>query len=118
MGYRRDMDLLLQAADIAVSSSIQEGLPINIVEAMAVSLPVVATRIRGHVDLVKEGENGFLVGVNDAQALADRLLLLYSNTDVLENMRVKARSMAEPYFLQHAKAEMNKIYDAVNKAKG
>ena len=59
LGYRDDMDRLLQASDVAVSSSKQEGLPINVVEAMAVGLPVVATKIRGHVDLIEDSENGF-----------------------------------------------------------
>ena len=59
LGYRDDMDRLLQASDVAVSSSKQEGLPINIVEAMAVGLPVVATEIRGHNDLIEDSENGF-----------------------------------------------------------
>ena len=117
MGFRRDMDALLATADVAVSSSVQEGLPINIVEAMAVSLPAVVTRIRGHVDLVRDEENGFLVEVNDAQALADRVLLLYNNNTVLERMKKQARSMAEPYFLLNAKAEMKKIYEAIIKEK-
>ena len=54
LGYRTDMDTLLAAADIAVSSSRREGLGINLVEAMLSGLPVVATRIRGHAQKVLE----------------------------------------------------------------
>ena len=118
MGYRRDMDLLLCASDVAVSSSVQEGMGLNLVEAMATSLPVVATRIRGHVDVVQDGENGFLVELDDAQALADRLLLLYNDHEVCKNMRSKTRGLAQPFFLENAKAQMIKIYDAVIGAKG
>jgi glycosyltransferase EpsD len=110
MGFREDMDRLLQAADVAVSSSVREGLPVNIVEAMAVALPVVATRIRGHVDLIADGVNGFLVGIDDAKAMANRLLLLYENPQIAESMRQKTRILVSPFLLPNVKAEMIRIY--------
>ncbi|MGI5907287.1 MAG: glycosyltransferase family 4 protein [Christensenellales bacterium] len=113
MGFRDDMDRLLPAADVAVSSSIQEGLPINIVEAMAVSLPVVATRIRGHVDLVGDGTNGYLVPTCDAEAMADRLLHLHDNPDTARAMQARARETAEPFLLHNARAETTLIYDTI-----
>lgn len=53
LGYRTDVEKLYQMADVAVSTSKQEGLPMNVLEAMACGLPIVCTRIRGHVDLEK-----------------------------------------------------------------
>ena len=117
LGFRRDMDQLLETADIAVSSSVHEGLPINIIEAMAVSLPVVASRVRGHIDLIEDGENGFLVDLGDYTAMAERLLFLYENRDVLDMMRSKVRTLAEPYFLENAKVQTFNIYDTVIKEK-
>lgn len=117
MGYRNDMDEILLAADAAVASSVQEGLPINIVEAMAVCLPVVATRIRGHVDLVADSENGFLVPLNDAKEMADRLLFLAGHPDAAREMGQRARAMAEPFLLHNAKAETTEIYDTIIKGK-
>jgi len=113
MGHRDDMDALLPAADVAVASSVQEGLPINIVEAMAVSLPVVATRIRGHVDLVGDGVNGYLVPMDDAEAMADRLLRLHDDPDAVRAMQKRAREKAEPFLLRNAKAETTRIYDTI-----
>ncbi len=50
LGYRRDIRQLVGLSDVSVSSSRQEGLPINLVEAMALGNPVVATDVRGNRD--------------------------------------------------------------------
>lgn len=59
-GYQTHIAPFLAMADMAVSSSKQEGLPVNIMEALAADLPVIATDIRGHQDLIQSGTNGFL----------------------------------------------------------
>lgn len=116
LGFRKDIDSLLQSADIAVSSSLREGLGINIVEALSVSLPVVATRIRGHIDLITEGENGYLVDTN-AQAIAERILYLYENPDVLSRLSAKARESITPYLMPYAKEQTVKIYESIIRAR-
>ena len=79
LGYRRDIRQLVGLSDVSVSSSRQEGLPINLVEAMALGNPVVATDVRGNRDLVQDGESGYLVPLNDSRAMAERNWSL--NTD-------------------------------------
>lgn len=74
-GYQTDITPFLAMADIAVSSSRQEGLPVNIMEALAFNLPVVATDIRGHQDLIKSGVNGFLYQTDDQLVTQIHLLL-------------------------------------------
>jgi len=113
LGYRKDMETLLLTADAAVSSSKREGLPINIVEAMAVSLPVVATAVRGHIDLVKDADSGFLVPVNDAEAMAGKLTFLYENPDKAHDMRQHALEAVKPYLLNHVILEMETVYDQI-----
>ncbi len=71
LGWRSDVAQLLKSADICVASSIREGLGLNIVEAMYCGLPVVATNNRGHVDIIKDGENGFLVDIGDDKRMAE-----------------------------------------------
>lgn len=75
-GWRSDIGACLCAADICVASSMREGLALNIVEAMYCGLPVVATDNRGHVPLIRDGENGFLVHVGDSKTMARRVLEL------------------------------------------
>jgi glycosyltransferase involved in cell wall biosynthesis len=69
-GARPDAARWFSALDVYVSASRGEGLPLGVLEAMAAGLPVVATRVPGHVDTVLPGETGELVPVDDAAALA------------------------------------------------
>jgi glycosyltransferase involved in cell wall biosynthesis len=77
LGYRDDPELLLGAADIMLLPSLNEGLPLSVVEAMACGTPVVATDIEGTRELVLDGKTGLLVPAAEAGSLAsaiDRLL--------------------------------------------
>lgn len=79
LGWRSDVGCLMAASDIYVASSIREGFGINLVEAQYCHLPVVASSNRGHRAIIKNGENGFLVPVNDYQMLADRIVNLITD---------------------------------------
>jgi glycosyltransferase involved in cell wall biosynthesis len=74
IGHRLDVPALLRRARAAALCSSAEGLSTALMEAMAASLPVVATRVGGNPELVRDGENGFLVPSGDADAMAARLL--------------------------------------------
>jgi Glycosyltransferase len=65
-----DASRLLPALDLYVSASRKEGLPLALLEAMACELPVVATRVPGHVDVVEEGVTGLLAAPDDHGDLA------------------------------------------------
>lgn len=70
LGYRRDIDKLLAACDCVISSSRQEGLPINLIEAAASGRYIIATDVRGNADVVKQSGYGALVKLNDDEAMA------------------------------------------------
>ena len=70
LGYRRDIDRLLAACDAVVSSSRQEGLPLNLIEAAARGRYIIATDVRGNADVVKQSGCGVLVKLNDDEAMA------------------------------------------------
>lgn len=82
--WRSDIGECLAAADIAVASSLREGLALNIVEAMYCGLPVVATDNRGHVPIIRDGENGFLVHVGESSKMAQRVLELAEHPEIRE----------------------------------
>ncbi|MDO5300520.1 MAG: glycosyltransferase family 4 protein [Clostridia bacterium] len=85
-GWRTDIGECLVSADIAVASSIREGLALNIVEAMYCGLPVVATDNRGHVPIIRDGENGFLVHVGESEKMARRVLEIVGDAKLYERL--------------------------------
>jgi len=93
VGSRSDVEQLLRAADVFVSSSLWEGLPTVILESMAARLPVVATDVSGTRELVEHGVTGLLVPPGDAKALAEAI------TSLVRDRRLACR-MAERAF-QH-----------------
>lgn len=82
---------LLCAADAFVLPSRSEGTPVVVLEAMACGLPVVATRVGGIPDLIRDWVNGFCVEAGDAAALTDRLHTLLSDRKTARQMGSRAR---------------------------
>lgn len=84
----------LQDSDIFVLPSLIEGLPISVLEAMACGLPVVTTDTRGNNELVRSGENGFLVPVGDVESLATSLRVLIADLSLRKAMGERGRLVA------------------------
>jgi glycosyltransferase involved in cell wall biosynthesis len=76
LGLRKDVGRLLQAADLFLLTSVSEGIPLTVIEAMAAGLPVVVTQVGGLPEVVQEGVTGLLAPPGDDAALADRILSL------------------------------------------
>lgn len=110
LGYRNDVNKLLSLMDVAVSSSKQEGLPINIIEAMAMGLPVVATNIRGHNDLIEEGKNGFLFNLDNPNKAVEDIKYLYDNKDIVKLISENNILDAQKYDIKNVIKEYEKIY--------
>lgn len=110
MGYRRDIDKLVGMCDVSLSSSKQEGLPINLIEAMAIGNAIVATDVRGNNDLVENGRNGYLVPLNNSKAMADAVLRIYDNKDLAARFKENSKEMVQKYSEQSVIDEMLKIY--------
>ena len=116
LGYRRDIHKLVSMCDISVSASRREGLPVNLIEAMAIGKPIIATRVRGNADLVENGANGYLVELDNWQEMADRICELYTHPETAEKMSKSAVKMAEKYSIEnvnHTLSEVYKKYGAV-----
>ena len=87
----------LQAADVFVLPSLMEGLSIALLQAMSCGLPVVATDAMGNNELVRAGDNGLLVPVGDAAALARALATLIEDQDTRARMGLCSREIAADY---------------------
>lgn len=81
-GMRKDVDRFLGAADVFLLSSISEGIPLTLLEAMAAALPCVATRVGGIPEVVIEGETGLLVEPSDPQGMASKLSMVLNDFDL------------------------------------
>lgn len=110
LGYCTCLEKYQKAVDLLVSCSKREGLPLNIVEAMLSANPVVASKNRGHCELIEEGVTGCLVDVNDVETMADRVLSLLNDANKLQQMGSRARSFAENYGFTTVKQELEQIY--------
>lgn len=110
LGYREDVMRLMPACDIAVASSLREGLPVNIMEAMASGLPVIATDNRGHSELVRDGVNGYIVPPGDASLFANRLIQLGISAGIRERMGRESLQLVTAYSVQEVKQQLGQIY--------
>ena len=89
---------LLKASDVFVLNSIYEGLPHTVIEAMACSVPVVATDIRGTNEAVDNGRTGLLIPPDNEPALADGIARLFKNTKLAEQLAEKALATVSQKF--------------------
>ncbi len=98
LSFRSDVEELLYASDVFTLPSYREGLPVSVMEAMAMELPVVATNIRGSRETVRDGVSGFLVEVGDIDALADALISLLADEDKRREMGMRGREIVSERF--------------------
>ena len=110
LGYCTCLEKYQRIADILTACSHREGLGLNLVEAMLTENPVVATKNRGHRELVSSGETGFLVERNDDVAMAEYLLRLLRNPAEGRQMGLAGREFALQYGYENVKRELEQIY--------
>lgn len=110
IGFRRDIANILTLSDIAVSSSRQEGLPVNVMMAMSIGLPLIATDCRGNCDLVSSGENGYLVGVDDKEEFANKIEIIYASKELKDKFSQNNLKFIKNYSLENIRLQMEKIY--------
>lgn len=111
LGFRKDVPKLLMLTDIVVSASKREGLPVNIMEAMASGLPTVVTNVRGNRDLVYNGENGFVVNIKEKSAFAVCIKELYKNSDLRNKYGKTGYKLVQKYSLDKILLKMEELYD-------
>ena len=110
LGYRRDISNLITLSDVSVSTSRQEGLPVNLIEALAIGKPIVATDVRGNSDLIENGINGYKIKLNDSDTMAEKLLELYNNPQLAEKMAQEAVKMSKKYSIENVNKSLADIY--------
>lgn len=110
LGYRKDIEYLLKMSDVAVASSYREGLPVNVMEAMACGLPVVASKNRGHEELVKDRVNGFIIPIGNHEIFAEKMVELVDSKETRIQMGMESRMTMNQYNLSQVSGELTNIY--------
>lgn len=112
-GYRSDIPDVLNAADIFVFPSLHEGMPVSALEAMACGLPIICSEIRGNVDIIREGDNGYLFQPSDVETLARKLEYLLDDAEKRKVMGLKNKENVKDFSLESVTEELTRIYKSV-----
>jgi glycosyltransferase involved in cell wall biosynthesis len=106
---------IVRTARLFVLPSHHEGLPIAVLEAMALEVPVLASDIAPHREVIEHGVNGFLFPLGNVAALRDALVQMWSMSDADRRRIVSAarRTVAERYTWERAAASVDRIYHLV-----
>jgi glycosyltransferase involved in cell wall biosynthesis len=112
LGWRDDVGKLLAASDTLLLTSIYEGLPRVVLQAMAAGKPVVATAVSGTPEAVKQGITGYLNPAHDVQGMAENLFKILSNPRLARKMGQAGRNALKGTFLiQKMLREIEKTYE-------
>ena len=98
LGWRNDTGRLYNAADLALLTSVSEGIPLTLIEGMNLGLPVLATDVGGVSEVVEEAKTGLMVAAGDDQALAEKMVLLAENEPLRRQMGERGKQRAATLF--------------------
>jgi glycosyltransferase EpsD len=110
LGYRNDVEILCQIADLHVSPSRQEGLAISNIEAMASGLPLICSKIRGAIDTGTEWRNGFFFEPHDPDKMVKIIATLYKTPELRETISRINVADAQKFSVDTVVAKMANIY--------
>ncbi|MCY1713486.1 glycosyltransferase family 4 protein [Caproiciproducens galactitolivorans] len=111
LGYVEDMRKLYSACNVCVTTSRIEGLPFNVMEAMACGLPVIASDIKGHRELVEEGKTGLLFDLKSHDELEDRIIDLVNDSEKAKMLGNKGREQVEQFHIQNIFTKIMNCYE-------
>jgi glycosyltransferase involved in cell wall biosynthesis len=114
-GYRSDAPRLMAAADVFVLASKWEGLPVAVMEACALGLPIVATAVGGMREAFTSGVDALLVPSGDAVALADAIQAVACDRVLRERLAAAARARAADFDVRRAVGRIEEIYREVSR---
>lgn len=107
LGYRKDVIEILKVSDIFAFPSIREGLSVSLMEAMAVGLPIVCSKIRGNVDLIQDGEGGYVFKPQDIEGIARAIIKVINKDTYFGSINVQ---IVKQYDLEMVHYIMKNIY--------
>jgi len=101
----------MTASDVFILPSLSEGFPVTVVEAMASGLPIIATDVRGLPEIIKDGENGFLVEPKNLEQIVDKVLLLLEDDELREGISRNNKGKAKEYSWEAVIEKLERVYE-------
>jgi glycosyltransferase involved in cell wall biosynthesis len=110
-GTVEDLDGFYRGIDLYLNTSVHEGIPISVLEAMSYGIPVIASNVGGLREMMEDGKEGFLVDGRDPKEFARKCLCLFEDRDMLRRMGSWAREKVERDFSNESMArEYHRMY--------
>ncbi|MEX2421149.1 MAG: glycosyltransferase, partial [Actinomycetota bacterium] len=109
-GFREDRLRVVRTFDVFAMASVHEGLPLALLEAMALGCPPVATRVGGVNAVIGDGVNGFVVEPRDPEAQADRIVSLLEDASLRSRLGAAARERATAFDVRAALRRIEHVY--------
>ena len=111
VGYQENVARFYDAMDVLLLTSVNEGTPVSVIEALAAGRPVVATRVGGVSDVVRDGVDGFLAEVADVESLAARLAELAGDPELRTRMGNAGRAhVVDRYAVERLVDDIDRLY--------
>lgn len=110
LGFRKDIYEILKISHGYMLTSYREGLSRSLMEAMSAGLPCIVSKIRGNVDLIENGEGGYLCEPDDVEGLTEAIDLIAGNREMGRIMGSNNLEVIKKYDIENVKKEMKEIY--------
>lgn len=110
LGYRADMDEILQTADVFAFPSIREGLGVAAIEALMCNVPLIAADNRGTREYASDGNNGIVCRYDAVDEFEEAIELLYGNTAYRKRMADRCRESVKKFTIEEVEKTMTKVY--------
>ena len=105
-----DIPQYMVASDVFVLPSLSEGFPVAILEAIASGLPIITTKVRGLPEIVKDGENGFLVEPKNPKEIAEKVLLILEDEELREIIKRRNKEKVKEYTWEGVVERLEQVY--------
>ncbi|MFH1540813.1 MAG: glycosyltransferase family 4 protein [Elusimicrobiota bacterium] len=109
-GWRNDVNEIIKIFDIFILTSLWEGLPMVIIEAMATGIPVVATYVDGTKEVVQEGLTGFVVQPHETEKMAERILRLLNDVNLRKKFSETAKKRVQEFDADLMVLDQERLY--------
>jgi glycosyltransferase involved in cell wall biosynthesis len=112
VGNQENVETYLRNADIYISTSNVEGVPLSVLEAMACGLPIISTKAGGIIDIVTNGESGILVEIGNKEEIKNAIIRFCKNSALRKKIGEKALEESQKYCIKETVRKYEEIYES------